>query len=168
MSVSVSLSLSLSVCVCTYIYNIHTQVGGVPETLAMVCKQGGSGQVKKWAALAVACTLMVDSVRKEALDLDQGASVVSLAESVLLLGRVCGVSCRMCSLTRSPFDTECVLLLDGSVVSLTECVLLLGYLLLQKCVLLLGASVVSAVAPLLHMPDNRHKFSKFSKVRMCC
>ena len=82
-------------------------MGGVPETLAMVCKQGGSGQVKKWAALAVACTLMVETVRKEALDLDQGASVVSLTE----------------------------------------------------CVLLLGASVVSAVAPLLHVPDNRQRFS---------
>lgn len=62
------------------------QIGDVADaanTLALICEYGSKDEIKRWAGLALGCTLMVQHVRQQALDNDAGESLVKAVTPLL-------------------------------------------------------------------------------------
>jgi len=62
------------------------QIAEVPDashTLALICEYCSQDEIKKWAGLALGCTLMVQTVRQQALEKDAAAGLVQALAPLL-------------------------------------------------------------------------------------
>jgi hypothetical protein len=59
------------------------EVADASLALALICQHGSEDDIKRWAGLALGCTLMVQHVRQHALDKDAGGSLVQAVTPLL-------------------------------------------------------------------------------------